>query len=105
MPEIAQRLRPTVKVGRHNRVALRTVEKFEHDGAVPGCARGHIFLNRALLLHSGFWKMAHEAHTDYAMLLGCLFLLIVGASRWSIEHQLYQWQQPEYQLPCPRTVW
>jgi putative oxidoreductase len=38
-----------------------------------------------LLAQSGFWKMAHEARTDYAMLLGCLFLLIVGAGRWSMD--------------------
>ena len=38
-----------------------------------------------ILVHDGFWKMAHEARTDYAMLLGCLFLLMVGAGRWSID--------------------
>ena len=38
-----------------------------------------------LLVQNGFWKMAHEARTDYAMLLGCLFLLIVGAGRWSMD--------------------
>ena len=38
-----------------------------------------------LLVQSGFWKVAHEARTDYAMLLGCLFLLIVGAGRWSMD--------------------
>ena len=38
-----------------------------------------------ILVHSGFWKMAHETRTDYAMVLGCLFLLIVGAGRWSID--------------------
>ena len=27
----------------------------------------------------GFWSMAHEARTDFAMLLGGIFLLIVGA--------------------------
>ena len=38
------------------------------------------------LLHkSGFWAMAHEARTDYAMLLCCLFLLIVGAGTFSID--------------------
>ena len=31
-----------------------------------------------LLLKSGFWAMAHEARTDYAMLLGLIFLLLVG---------------------------
>src|SRR6201984_1353480 len=29
-----------------------------------------------MLRHDGFWKMAHEARTDWAMLLGSLFLLI-----------------------------
>lgn len=34
----------------------------------------------------GFWAMAHEARTDWAMLLGSLFLLIVGGGRWSTDH-------------------
>src|SRR5205823_14303149 len=33
---------------------------------------------------SGFWAMAHETRTDYAMLLACLFLLAVGAGPISI---------------------
>ncbi len=33
--------------------------------------------------HEGFWKMAHEARTDYAMVMGLLFLLTVGAGPWS----------------------
>jgi len=41
-----------------------------------------------ILLKSGCWVMAHEARTDYAMLLGCLFLLIVGAGRWSADARL-----------------
>jgi putative oxidoreductase len=36
-----------------------------------------------ILLESGFWKMAHAARTDFAMTLGSLFLLIVGAGAWS----------------------
>src|SRR5271165_903255 len=28
-----------------------------------------------ILRQSGFWAMAHEARTDYAMVMGCLFLL------------------------------
>ena len=38
-----------------------------------------------MLLHEGFWKMAHEARTDFCMLLGGLFLLIVGAGSWSFD--------------------
>ena len=36
-----------------------------------------------ILLNDGFWTMAHAARTDFAMLLGSLFLLIVGAGRLS----------------------
>jgi putative oxidoreductase len=38
-----------------------------------------------LLLHEGFWKMAHEARTDWSMLLGSIFLLVVGAGAWSFD--------------------
>jgi putative oxidoreductase len=38
-----------------------------------------------MLLESGFWKMAHEARTDLSMLLGLLFLLILGGGRWSLD--------------------
>lgn len=38
-----------------------------------------------ILLESGFWKMAHEARTDFSMLLGSLFLLFVGAGRLSLD--------------------
>lgn len=38
-----------------------------------------------ILLQDGFWKMAHEARTDWSMLLGALFLLIVGAGPWSLD--------------------
>jgi putative oxidoreductase len=33
----------------------------------------------------GFWDMAHEARTDWVMLLGLLFLLAVGPGRWSLD--------------------
>ena len=38
-----------------------------------------------MLLKEGFWKTAHEARVDYAMLLGLAFLLISGAGRWSLD--------------------
>ena len=38
-----------------------------------------------ILLKSGFWKMAHEARTDFSMTMGALFLLIVGAGAWSVD--------------------
>jgi uncharacterized membrane protein YphA (DoxX/SURF4 family) len=36
----------------------------------------------------GFWSMAHEARTDFAMLLGSTFLVLVGAGPRSIDHRL-----------------
>jgi len=37
------------------------------------------------LSHYGFWMMAHEARADFSMLLGSIFLAIVGAGRWSMD--------------------
>ena len=51
-----------------------------------------MLLGRGLWLFSapkanqvGFWSMAHEARTDFCMLLGGLFLLIVGAGWLSFD--------------------
>ena len=41
-----------------------------------------------ILLQSGFWKMAHEARTDFSMVMGTVFLLIVGAGAWSLDAML-----------------
>lgn len=41
-----------------------------------------------ILFDKGFWAMAHEARTDYAMLLGSVFLLIVGAGKVSVDAYL-----------------
>ncbi len=38
-----------------------------------------------MLAKSGFWSMAHEARTDWSMLLGALFLLLVGGGAWSLD--------------------
>ncbi len=40
-----------------------------------------------MLAKQGFWAMVHEARTDYCMLFGLLFLLIVGAGRLSFDAQ------------------
>ncbi|MCA9524159.1 MAG: DoxX family protein [Myxococcales bacterium] len=36
----------------------------------------------------GFWRMAHESRTDLAMLLCALFLLVLGAGRWSLDARI-----------------
>lgn len=37
----------------------------------------------------GFWSMAHEMRTDFAMFLGSLFLVIRGGGRWSLDRKFY----------------
>jgi uncharacterized membrane protein YphA (DoxX/SURF4 family) len=36
----------------------------------------------------GFLSMVHEARADFSMLLGLLFLLIVGAGKWSLDAKI-----------------
>ncbi len=38
-----------------------------------------------MLLHNGFWAMAHESRVDFSMLLGCIFFLIIGSGGWSVD--------------------
>jgi putative oxidoreductase len=40
------------------------------------------------ITRTGFWGMAHEARTDIAMLLGCAFLIAVGAGSLSFDYRL-----------------
>ena len=51
---------------------------------------GHGFWGFSLrtVPYYGFWGMAHEARTDFAMLLGSVFLLILGAGLWSIDARM-----------------
>ena len=56
-----------------------------------------------VLLHTGFWGFSlakasyygvwgflHEARTDLSMVLGLLFLLIVGAGSWSLDAEFWK---------------
>ena len=38
-----------------------------------------------VLANDGFWAMMHGSRTDWAMLLGSLFLIIKGSGRWSFD--------------------
>ncbi len=53
---------------------------------------GHEFLGFSLrpLPRYGFWSMLHESRNDLCMILGSLFLLIVGAGRASLDYRLYK---------------
>lgn len=46
-----------------------------------------------MLLEEGFWEMAHAARTDYAMLLGSIFLLIRGGGEWSFDYHFWKHKQ------------
>jgi putative oxidoreductase len=37
---------------------------------------------------TGFWSVAHESRVDVAMLLGCLFLVVVGPGTVSIDGRM-----------------
>jgi uncharacterized membrane protein YphA (DoxX/SURF4 family) len=39
-------------------------------------------------INDGFWAMMHGSRTDWAMLLGSLFLIIKGSGNWSIDFYL-----------------
>lgn len=41
-----------------------------------------------VLANEGFWPMMHGSRTDWAMLLGSIFLLIKGGGRWSIDYRI-----------------
>ncbi len=41
-----------------------------------------------MLSNAGFWAMMHEARTDFCMLLGLIFLLIVGSGTLSFDERL-----------------
>ena len=44
-----------------------------------------VMANLPILLKDGFWSMAYGARLDFSLLLGLVFLLIVGAGPWSID--------------------
>lgn len=37
---------------------------------------------------NGIWSTLHEARTDVSMLLGLIFLLLVGGGSWSLDERL-----------------
>jgi putative oxidoreductase len=45
---------------------------------------------------NGFWGTLHEARTDVSMLLGLVFLLLVGAGAWSLDAWLAERRGPAH---------
>jgi len=38
-----------------------------------------------ILENDGFWLMMHASRTDWAMLMGSVFLMITGGGAWSLD--------------------
>jgi putative oxidoreductase len=43
-----------------------------------------------ILMNKGFWTMAHEYRTDFAMTLLLIYLLIYGGGRWSLDSRIFK---------------
>jgi len=41
-----------------------------------------------ILTEKGFWSMAHEYRTDFAMTLLLLYLIIYGSGSWSVDSEI-----------------
>lgn len=41
-----------------------------------------------VLANEGFWAMMHGSRTDWAMLLGSIFLLIKGGGKYSLDRKI-----------------
>lgn len=48
----------------------------------------------------GFLSFTHETRTDWAMLMGAIFLLLSGSGRWSIDESLWRGRR-ERQAAAP----
>lgn len=53
-----------------------------------------VFTKVPLLLAHGVWAYAHEARPELSQLFGSVFLLIVGAGRWSLDYRLFTASPP-----------
>lgn len=38
-----------------------------------------------IFMEKGFWELLHGSRTDWAMLLGSIFLIIQGSGKWSLD--------------------
>jgi uncharacterized membrane protein YphA (DoxX/SURF4 family) len=41
-----------------------------------------------MFMNDGFWKTIHDSRVDFSMLLGLIFLLIVGAGNYSFDKKI-----------------
>jgi putative oxidoreductase len=65
---------------------------------------GYWYFSVSKLKHYGFLSMLHEARTDFSMLLGLSFLLVVGAGAWSVDYWLSSKPHIATSRPDPAQV-
>jgi putative oxidoreductase len=46
-----------------------------------------------ILVDKGFWPMAHEYRTDFAMTILLIYLLVYGGGRWSVDSNFFSSQK------------
>ncbi|MFO7824758.1 MAG: DoxX family protein [Cyclobacterium sp.] len=46
-----------------------------------------------ILADEGFWSMMHASRTDWAMMLGSIFLIIKGSGQWAIDQLIFPQKQ------------
>jgi putative oxidoreductase len=66
-------------------LAITMVVAFASTKVPVLLGRGYFIFADPSVSRSGLWSMLHEARTDLSMLLGSLFLLLVGAGAWSLD--------------------
>ncbi len=47
-----------------------------------------------LLIEKGFWPMAHEYRTDFAMTLLLIYLFLSGSGKWSVDSEISKTLKP-----------
>lgn len=52
----------------------------------------------AVLANEGFWPMMHGSRTDWAMLLGSIYLIIEGGGKWSVDKALRGMENDELRM-------
>lgn len=49
-----------------------------------------------IFLNEGFWEMMHASRTDWAMLIGSIFLIIKGGGKYSIDRLLLKERNDDF---------
>jgi len=52
----------------------------------------------------GFWAVLHEVRSEYAQLMTCAFLLLVGPGKWSIDALLARRRESSQHQDLPRIA-